>query len=515
MSADQMPASNFSTLDWLIVAVYLSGTVAIGLYANRYIRGMSDFLVAGRTLRTRLGVATMIGSELGLVTAMYSAQKGFSGGFAAFHIGLLAGLACLIVGFTGLIVVPLREMRVMTIPEFYEKRFGSRPLRVFGGLLLAGAGILNMGLFLKAGALFVTGLTGTVDPTTVKITMTVMIALVLTYTTLGGMVSVIITDYIQFVVLSLGLLLACGLAVAKLGWTGIVNGVRTIHSDAGFDPLHGDGFGLSYVAWMFFLGTTSCSVWQTAVMRACAAESVSVVRRLYIWSSIGFMIRYIIPQFLGICALVYLWNHSQLHDTFFTTDGGIVEERSMQAMPVFLSQLLPVGLIGLVGAGMLAAFMSTHDTYLLCWASVLVEDVINPLSGGRLAQPTRIMITRVLLFSIAAFLLVWSMWYELGQDLWDYMAVSGAIYFNGAFAVLIAGIYWKRATATGAWLALLTGTGAIVGLRPVQESLGLANVVEANGISSAHIGLTVAALALVVMVGASLCESTRGADHPE
>lgn len=185
-----MPESNFSALDWTIVAFYLLGTVLIGFYVNRRIRGMSDFLVAGRSIRTRLGIATMIGSELGLVTAMFAAQKGFTGGFAAFHIGVLALVAALVVGFTGMIVVPLREMKVMTIPEFYEKRF-SRKLRIFGGLILALSGILNMGLFLKAGAIFVTGLTGMNDPTTIKIVMTVMIVLVLAYTTLGGMVSVL------------------------------------------------------------------------------------------------------------------------------------------------------------------------------------------------------------------------------------------------------------------------------------------------------------------------------------
>ena len=114
-------ASNFGPLDWAIVSVYLSGTVAIGLYVNRYIRNMADYIFAGRALRPHLGVATMIGSELGLVTVMYSAQKGFIGGFAAFHIGLIAGVVTLIVGLTGFIVVPLREMGVMTIPEFYRK----------------------------------------------------------------------------------------------------------------------------------------------------------------------------------------------------------------------------------------------------------------------------------------------------------------------------------------------------------------------------------------------------------
>ena len=494
-----MPLTNFSTLDWIIVAAYLAGTVAVGLYVNRYIRGMGDFLVAGRSLKTRLGIAT-----LGLVTAMYAAQKGFTGGFAAFHIGLLAGVACLAVGLTGFIVVPLRRMEIMTIPEFYEKRFGSRSLRIVGGLLLAISGILNMGLFLKAGAIFVTGFTGIADPTMLKLVMTVMILMVLAYTSLGGIVSVIITDYVQFVVLSVGLLIACSMAIVKLGWSNIVKSVTQVHGTAGFDPLDESGFGPSYVVWMFFMGIVSCAVWQTAVVRACAAADVQTVKRLYIWSSIGFMIRFVIPQFLGICALTYFWQHQDAHSYFFDSSGKIVAEHSMQAMPAFLSRILPIGLAGIVGAGMLAAFMSTHDTYLLCWASVLTEDVVNPVMGERLSQRTRLLLTRVFLFLIAAFLLVWSMWYELGQDLWDYMAVSGAIYFIGAFAILLGGIYWPRTSTAGAWLALACGLGAILGLTPVQNRLGLAKTFAEHQITGTQIGLVMTVAAVLLLVLGSL-----------
>ncbi len=511
-----MPPTNFSGYDWAIVVAYLLGTVAIGIYVNRYIRGMGDFLVAGRSLKTHLGIATMIGSELGLVTAMYSAQKGFTGGFAAFHIGLLAGLACLVVGLTGLIVVPLREMRIMTIPEFYEKRFKSRSLRVFGGSLLAVSCILNMGLFLKAGAVFIAGLTGIADPATLtptlKVIMTVMILLVLVYTALGGMVSVIITDYVQFVVLSIGILIACGMAIATLGWDTIVTSVTAVHGNAGVDPLNSDGFGPSYVTWMFFTGVVSCAVWQTSVMRACACESVEVVRRLYVWSSIGFMIRFLLPQFLGICALAYFWQNTDFHSHFFDDAGAIVKDHSMQAMPVFLGQLLPAGLIGLVGAGMIAAFMSTHDTYLLCWASVLTEDVVNPCMGYRLSQKARLTLTRVFLFVIAAFLLIWSMWYELkGQDLWDYMVLSGSVYFIGAFAVLLGGIYWKRTSKAGVWLALLCGLGPLLGLEYVQEHLGLTETFEklaaacnVKEIAAEHIGLTATVAAIALLIAGSL-----------
>ncbi len=509
--------SNFGPFDWVIVVVYLAGTVAIGLYVNRFIANMDDYVVAGRSLKTFVSIATMTGTELGLVTVMYAAQKGFTGGFAAFHIGLVAGIVCLIVGLTGFIVVPLRRMGVMTIPEFYGRRFGSG-VRVYGGLLLAGAGILNMGMFLKAGAIFLTALTGLNDPLYVNLVMTVLIALVLVYTILGGMVSVVITDYVQFVVLSFGMLLACGLALSHVGWTPIVETVAAVHGDAGFDPFHGGGFGPSYVVWMIFTaGLVSCAVWQTAVIRACAAESETVVRRLYVWSSIGFTVRFLLPQFLGICALAYLFHHPQGREVFFTADGAVVDdaELTMQAFPLLLSQVLPAGVIGLVGAGMLAAFMSTHDSYLLCWASVLVEDVAAPIAGGELTTRTRLTLARIAIFLIGAFLLVWSLWYPLGQDLWDYMAVSGAIYFTGAAVLLVGGLYWKRASTTGAYLALTAGMLSALGLAPIQKLVGLERLERHWGleITSAHIGLTATGAALVLMIVGSLTAPDRVSDQ--
>lgn len=507
--------TNFTTLDWTIVAAYLAVSVVIGLIANRYIHDMDDYIVAGRSLRSFISIATMLGSEIGLVTVMYTSQKGFTGGFSAFHIGIAAGVVALLVGLTGFIVVPLREAGVKTIPEFYGQRFGTG-VRVYGGLILALAGIVNMGMYLKAGAIFVTALTGMTDPMLVNLVMTVLIVLVLIYTILGGMVSVVITDYIQFVVLSFGLLFTALYAAMKIGWPRIVETVRTVHAEAGFNPLHEDGFGLSYIVWMFFLfGLVSCAVWPTAVLRACAAESTVVVRRLYIWSSVGFMTRFIIPQFLGICALAYMWNDPIGRDYFFTPEGAVVDqsEITLRATPIFLSQILPAGAIGLVCAGMLAAFMSTHDSYLLCWASVLVEDVVNPVMGGDLSTRARLRLARWLILLIAIFLLVWGLWYPLGQDMLDYMAVTGAIYAAGAFALLLAGLYWKTTSRVGAYLALTAGALAVLGLPPVRQLLSLTTEDIGVEVTSAQIGLTTVALSLAAMWIGSVLFPDRPAEE--
>ena len=105
---------------------------------------------------------------------------------------------------------------------------------------------------------------------------------------------------------------------------------------------------------VFTAGLVSCAVWQTAVLRACAASSTAVVKRLYAWSSLGFLIRFLVPQFLGLCALAFFRTHATAHDAFFGPDGRPVGDPTvtMQAMPLFLGQILPTGVLGLIAAGM-------------------------------------------------------------------------------------------------------------------------------------------------------------------
>ena len=505
---------NFGIIDWCILIAYLVIVVGIGVYIRKYITNVTDFIVAGRGLKTFLAIATMIGTELGLVTVMYSAQKGFNGGFAAFHIAIVAAVATLFVGLTGFIVVPLRRMQVMTIPEFYEKRFG-RKVRILGGAILAFSGILNMGMFLKAGTLFMMGITGMTSAIHLKIIMTVLLLMVLLYTSLGGMVSVVILDYIQFVVLSFSLLAACFMSIYYFGYEEIVDTIFQVKGAAGFDPGHEEGFGWSYALWMFFIGLGSCAVWQTAVIRACSAASAKIVKRIYTLSSIGFLIRFLLPYFLGISACVFIYKTPELKQYFFPESGGVDSQMTLLALPIFLSKLLPAGLLGFVTAGMVAAFMSTHDSYLLCWSSVLTQDVVAPWFKNGLSSKTRLLLTRIFIPVIGVFLLVWGLWYPLELDLWDYMAISGSIYLIGGFCLLAFGLYWKRASRTGAYLSLTVGFLTIVGLAPIQKRMDwffepIQSFLGVEKITSAMIGLGTIVLAILLMIIGSIMFPDKG-----
>jgi hypothetical protein len=79
MNGKMATATNFGSLDWWIVGAFLAGITLAGLWTRDYVRSVEGYVVAGRRVRGYLGVATIIATEMGLVTVMYSAQKGFTG----------------------------------------------------------------------------------------------------------------------------------------------------------------------------------------------------------------------------------------------------------------------------------------------------------------------------------------------------------------------------------------------------------------------------------------------------
>jgi SSS family solute:Na+ symporter len=479
-------ATNFGLIDWIIVVAYLAGSLAIGVYAHRFIGRLDDYLVAGRTLRVNLGVATMIASELGLVTLMYMAQQGFKSGPAGLHIAVAYFLGVVVIGLTGFVVHRLRATGVMTVPEYYGQRYG-KFVRWLGGVILAAAGVTNMGVFLQVDAKFIVAVTG-LQPVnvagweagdTLKWVMIAMMAIVLIYTALGGMVSVVVTDLFQFIVLSVGMLIVTVAAVTKVGWTNVFRTVEATMGRDGFDPLANPDYGWSYVAWMVWISLAAGTLWHSATLRALAAKSPDVAQRVFAWSSVGFLARFAIPAFWGMCAYVYVFDGPAEVRQMFLDDvgqvrkievdpGTAVDADTLYAMPIMVGQTVPTVLLGVIVAGMLAASMSTYSSYLLCWSSVITQDVVAPLFPNGLGTTARIVLTRVWIVLIGVFLVVFGLFYYTA-DIWKFLAGTGTIYLSGASAVVILGLYWRRASRVGAAAALVCGLlGVLVAF---QDSL--------------------------------------------
>ena len=467
-------------IDYIIVAIYLMVVFYIGISFRNKTSDFSTFMIADRKVGLSLGVATMLGTELGLITVMYNAQNGVLNHFSAFHIGLIASIVTLSIGMTGIVVVKLRELRVKSIPEYYEYRFGKN-VRILGAIILALGGILNMGLFLKVGAIFLQGILeiGEVSMA-LPIIMVVLLILVLIYTTLGGMISVIITDYIQFVILSFGLMLSVIFSIYHLGWSNIFSSLESIvdNSDIIYNPVKSKGG--FYITWQVVLGFVSAVIWPTAITRALSLNSPNAVKKQYLWSSISFLIRFMIPCFLGICAFIYF-------------NGEV--SNSLIMMPEYLVEILPVGVLGITVAAMLAAFMSTHDSYLLCWSTIITNDIIDPLTGSNLNSTKKINYSRIIIIILGIYILYWGLVYDGGDSIWSYLGITGAIYFTGAISVILFGLYWDKASSYGAIAALLGGLSAIIGLEPIRNSIPILKGYEAE-----HIGLLTLCFSILLMI---------------
>ena len=478
-----------SYIDIIIIALYLSIIFLIGILSRKYVSCFSDFMIANRSVSLPLGVVTMLGTELGLITVMYNAQTGINGLFSSFHIGFAAFIVTLFIGLTGFVVVRLRKMKVKSIPEYYNIRFGPKT-RILGAILLCLGGILNMGLFLKVGAIFIQTIFGlNNDDNLLVIIMFILIVLVLIYTISGGMISVIVTDYIQFVILSIGFIFCIFFSIKTLGWNSLFTDLEKLVGKGDnyqiqkiYNPL--SSMGGFYISWQVVLGFVSAVIWPTSITRVLSIKSSDLVKKQYIWSSFSFLIRFLIPCFLGICAFIYF--------------DGNTNNQTLSLMPKYLNEILPVGVLGIVVAGMLAAFMSTHDSYLLCWSTIITNDIIEPLSKKELTSDFKIYITRFIIIILGVYIFYWGMFYEGSDAIWDYLGITGAIYFTGAISVVVLGLYWDKASSTGAILSLLAGLSSIVGLEPIRNYLGI------NINNPAIIGLSTLCFSFLLMIVGSL-----------
>lgn len=459
---------------------------------------LAEFFVSGRDLGFWRAVATLGATEIGLITIAYNAQKGFNDGFAAFHIGLAALIGCLIVGLTGFVVRPIRRTGVLTLPEFYGQRFG-QDVRVFGAIVMALGGILNMGLFLKVASLFIVTLLGVSgDTTTVTTLMVMLVVIAVAYTCYGGMRSVITTDVFQFILMTAGVIAAIALLLGIVPLREAIETVERERGAAGFNPVINENFGPTYMLWMVLVaGVVSSAIWPTALSRALCIKDDATVTKAYLASAFIFAGRMVLPAFLGILAFAYFKGAGAGSADML---AGFGAEADLVATPLMLGQALPEWFVGLLAVAMFASFMSTQDGYLFCWASIISRDIAGPITG-RVDDPAfQLTATRVGIVLIAVYEVYWGLIYDGREDIWDYIAVSGSIYFCSGIVVLAAGLYWPRATRRGAILALIAGFSAIAGLGPVKAALGL------EAVSAPVIGFAAIGLSILGMIIGSLSE---------
>jgi SSS family solute:Na+ symporter len=140
--------------------------------------------------------------------------------------------------------------------------------------------------------------------------------------------------------------------------------------------------------------------------------------------------------------------------------SGITNPQIQDQMlvPVTLSHFLPPGFAGAFCAVMLAASITTDDTYLHSWGSILVQDVVMPFRSKPFTPKQHMRVLRFSILGVALFVFLFSLLFKQTEYIYMFFAITGAIFTGGAGAVIIGGLYWKRGTTAAAWSAMIIGS---------------------------------------------------------
>jgi SSS family solute:Na+ symporter len=282
------------------------------------------------------------------------------------------------------------------------------------------------------------------DPGYLEIMMTTLLVGVAIYTILGGMLSVLVTDFLQFIVMSLGLIVTTIFILDTVGWDILVQTVERNYGEGGFNPFRNASMGWTYVIFNAMLNTAAVLTWQTQIARVLAARDSRTGRKIYTGTSFFFVARFLIPGIWGIAALALLTPEQ-------------VGDNTLLAMPTLLGMIIPAGLMGLLIAGMLAADMSTDSSYMLTWGSIIYNDIMAPFRSRTWSERKGLFWNRTIIALIGVFLLIYGLWYKIEGDLWTYLGITGTIYLSSMSVLLIACCYWKRANNWGATAAIVAG----------------------------------------------------------
>ena len=475
---------NLYAIDWLIVLVLIGGLLAIGFYTKRYTRSVADFLAANRCAgRYMLTMADGI-SSLGAITILAFFEQYYNAGFCTIWWSMMFAPIGLVITLSGWVIYRYRETRAMTLGQFFEMRY-SRKFRVFAGVLAWISGVINYGVFPGIVARFFIYFCGIPQKTiylgsleidaTLGVVMFILLAIAWMLIFMGGQITVLVTDFFQSQFINFAFIAIVVVLLCKVDLSDVMS--KLAHGEPGksmvnpFDQGKISGFTLSYFAMMAFMGFYTVMAWQGGQGFNCAARNAHearMARVLGYWrSSITSSIILLLP----ICVYAIL-HYNLLPQSASATQEAIASIKGsgwlqqQMTVPIAITHIFPVGLIGVFCAVMIAATLSTDNSYLLSWGSIFVQDVYLPIKNQKPMTPEKHMkMLRMASLGVAAFVWCFSMLFPLNDYIYMYFALTGAIYLGGAGSVIIGGLYWKRSTTAGAWAGMITGSSlSVLGL---------------------------------------------------
>ncbi len=415
------------------VAIYIVIMAAVGVYASRRTHSATEFVLAGRKLSLGLCTTTIIATWLG-------GGMIIGGSGAAYEDGLLGVIAdpfgatlCLLL--VGLFFVRIfRRLKFFSFIEFVEQRFGRLATLVTSAAALLSSIFWVAGMLVAFGLIF-ESLTGI--PLEVGIVGGAIV--VIAYTSIGGMLAVALTDFVQIVIIAIGMVLLFVVVLIDAGGWSTVS--AQIPADAWrMLPLENTGERwLNYLRAWFIFGLADIAS-QSLLQRAMAAKSERVAQYSFYLAGVGYLAFAMIPVTLGIIASV--------------TMPGLADPESI--LPTLaIEHLHPVAVAIFVGA-LLAAIMSSCDSSLLAAATVISTNLL-PFVKKKPSDRLSLAVAR---WAIPAAGAVAVMGALNARVVFDTMIDANMLMLAAVIVPFIMGIWWRKANRAGALAAMAAGIAA-------------------------------------------------------
>ena len=462
------------------VVLYLLGTLAIGVWAGTRIRNTSDFAIAGRSLPLIMVVTTTFATWFGAETVMGIPAKFVQGGLGAIVEDPFGAGTCLIL--VGLFfATKLYKLNLLTIGDFYRQRYG-RGIEVFcsSAIILSYLGWVAAQIT-ALGLVFSVLTNGAMSETTGMIVGTLA---VLVYVVIGGFLAVAWTDFIQMIVLVVGLSIIAMFSADLAGGADKV--LASIESQNLWHFLPPPSF--TEVAMFVGAGLTMMlgSIPQQDVFqRVMSARNAETARKGAVIGGVSYILFAFVPMFIVASAVVVMG------------DGALELARNdyQRVLPTFVLTKMPLVMQILFFGALLSAIKSTSSATLLAPSTSFVENILKNLRPG-MSDRQQLFAMRATIVTFTAMVLAYAIAMK-GTSIYDLVSAAYQVTLVGAFVPLVMGLYWKRSTTQGAICSIALGVGVWILFFPQLGGEHLSQVFPGQlaGLLAAFVGMIAGSLA--------------------
>jgi SSS family transporter len=425
------------------IALYLLVTIAIGLLAARKVHSSADYIVAGRSLPMYVTIATVFATWFGSETVLGTSSTFLKEGIGGIISDPFGAAMCLIIVGT-LFAAPLYRMKLLTIGDFFRRKYG-RTIEI-----LVSVAIMISYLGWVAAQITALGIVFNVvtdGNLTTEYGMYLGGGIVLLYTLFGGMWSVAITDFLQMMMIVIGMIIIAYFVAGKAGGADVViNHAIKAGKFNNFVPKLELKETLAFIAAWVTMGFGSVPQ-QDVFQRVMSAKDEKTAKYGSIIGGVLYFLFAFIPIFLAYSA--------------FIIDPTLVNEwldkDSQMVLPHLIMKHTPMLVQVVFFGALLSAIMSTASGTLLAPSAMFSENIVRG-TLPHLSDKTFLLLLRGTVVAFAGLVLI----YALNSELSIFGMVENAyqVTLVGGFVPLLAGVYWKRANTAGATLSIVMGVMA-------------------------------------------------------